>query len=43
MSLTYEKRYGAAALQNLAEITALWKTRQRRGVRQPHAAFINAI
>ena len=34
-----KKRHGAAALQNLAEIAALWNSRQRRGVRQPYAAF----
>src|SRR4051812_47886949 len=34
------KRHRAAALQNLAEVAALWNSRQRLGVRQPHAAFV---
>jgi hypothetical protein len=34
-----QKRHRAAALQNLAEIAALWNSRQRRGVRQPYAAL----
>jgi prepilin-type N-terminal cleavage/methylation domain-containing protein len=33
------KRHGAAALQDLAEGVALNSSRQRLGVRQPHAAF----
>src|ERR1051326_6525319 len=31
----------AAALQNLAEVVGVWNSRQRRGVRQPHAALIS--
>jgi len=38
-----EKRHRAAALQNLAEIVALSNTRQRRGVRQPYAAFAGVL
>src|SRR5690348_1101580 len=34
-----KKRHGAAALQNLANRVAREKWRQRRGVRQPHAAL----
>jgi hypothetical protein len=33
------KRHRAAALHNLAEEAACWYSRQRRGVRQPYAAF----
>jgi hypothetical protein len=38
-SLIQKERHGAAALQNLAQEVARQKTRQRLGVRQPHAAF----
>src|ERR1051326_3348763 len=31
----------AAALQHLAEVVGVWNSRQRRGVRQPHAALIS--
>src|SRR5882762_5961882 len=34
------KRHGAAALQDLAEELARNPSRQRLGVRQPHAAFV---
>jgi len=34
-----QKRHRAAALQNLAEIVALPKSRQRGGMRQPYAAL----
>jgi hypothetical protein len=33
------KRHGAAALQDLADRVARNASRQRRGVRQPHAAL----
>jgi hypothetical protein len=35
-----EKRHRAAALHNLAEGVACRNARQRRGVRQPYAAFV---